>query len=67
MFDTDSLKAQKSREKMINLFADRGDLVVSYHDHFPGLGYIRRNDDGLPEWIPVGINNLQGDTEDVCT
>lgn len=66
IFDTNSKQAHLSREKMLTLFAERGDLLVSYHDHFPGLGYIRRTKDRIIEWVPANINDLQPDSIDKC-
>lgn len=57
-FETDRDTAYKSRIKLLSRAAKRKDLVLVYHEKFPGLGRVRKlksRPDAF-EWVPKAAN-----------
>lgn len=54
-FDTDPKLSAQSRLKALDRLATDGNLVLSYHFPWPGLGHVVRAGDGF-EWVPSGMD-----------
>lgn len=60
-FDYDRKKTRNSRRQKLRELSRSRNLVLAYHEGFPGLGYIRKRKPFGFQWVPVSINDLQGD------
>lgn len=54
-YETDRAQAYKSRIYLLSLAARRNDLVLAYHETFPGLGYVKKSNcaGAYFDWVPV--------------
>lgn len=50
--ETNAVDAYLSRLNLLSLAAKRKDLVLSYHEQFPGLGFIAQSTH-LFDWVPA--------------
>ncbi|CAG9261520.1 MBL fold metallo-hydrolase [Paraburkholderia caribensis] len=58
-YDSDAHAAQHARREMLDLAAERRDLVAAAHIAFPGLGHIRK-DGATYQWVPVNYDAAPG-------
>jgi glyoxylase-like metal-dependent hydrolase (beta-lactamase superfamily II) len=54
-YDSNAADAQRARRDMLDLVAERRDLVAAAHIAFPGLGHIRK-DGATYQWVPVNYD-----------
>lgn len=66
VFDTNSTEAAQSRRKTLRVLERRRDLVLSFHDNFPGFGYIRRKRKFGFDWVFASLNDLQPKNIESC-
>lgn len=62
VYDLDEEKARKVRSKAFSTFANDSSLVASPHLSFPGIGHIRRAQEGY-DWVPISYGNRDVKTE----
>lgn len=65
LFETNSEDGVKSRTKILEKSVKRGDLILAYHEEFPGLGYIAKTQNSF-DWIPKPAPSLQNGARLVC-
>ena len=52
-FDVDPKQAIATRFAIFKSVAQSGELVAGMHLPFPGIGYVRADDNGVYSWVPV--------------
>lgn len=57
--ETNRTEAYRSRIRLFELASSRRDLILSYHEVFPGLGYVKRLGH-LFDWEVAGALELGG-------
>lgn len=62
--DTNPAQAVESRYKLLEKLAEEGDLVVAYHEDFPGLGHVVKTEDSY-DWV-VARTELLGVVQGTC-
>lgn len=62
--DTNPMQAVESRYRLLESLAEGRDLVVAYHEDFPGLGYVVKTEDSY-DWIPARTE-LLGVVQGTC-
>lgn len=55
--DVFPMQAVESRYKLLEKLAEERQLVLAYHEDFPGLGYVVRTEDSF-DWIPARAEML---------
>lgn len=58
VYDVDPKMAAEVRSKAFSDFADKHDLVAVSHIPFPGVGRVRKVQEGY-EWVPVNYGNRE--------
>lgn len=55
--ESDPVQAYDSRIRMLSSAARRKDLVLAYHEAFPGLGYVTINGAAF-SWTPAATQSM---------
>jgi glyoxylase-like metal-dependent hydrolase (beta-lactamase superfamily II) len=55
-FDTDPAEGARSRVRILDMLATDGMQVVGYHYPFPGIGHVRRADEGF-HYVPKPLRH----------
>lgn len=50
----------RNRIKLLKRLADNGNLVLSYHETFPGLGFVEPDGSGGYDWIIAPVDEMDG-------
>lgn len=58
VYDLDEEMARKVRSKAFSAFANDSNLVASPHLSFPGVGHIRKAQEGY-DWVPISYGNRE--------
>lgn len=50
----------RNRRRLLGRLSRHGDLALSYHETFPGLGFVEDDGRGGYDWIVAPIEELYG-------
>lgn len=64
--ETNRRQLVRNRRMLLNRLSRRGDLVLSYHETFPGLGFVAHDGNGGFDLITAPIDELDGNRTLQC-
>lgn len=64
--EANTANAFDSRVRLLKKAARGRDLVLAYHEQFPGLGRVSRKGDSF-DWIPAPIEQLGTGVRQLCS